>query len=262
LLSRLSVLIEELEGRLPALMSLDPLAQVREMPIGSMLLRSVRSVVNVTLQFLMVFFFAVLFLVEKYFIPRKLLRAFGPDRASRVPHILRHIDQSLRRYIGVKTLVSLVVALLSTGALLLFKVEFAVIWGVLTFLLNFIPSIGSITATILPFLFSFAQYGGTATPFWILLVLNSLQFTTGNMLDPMLMGTTLDLSLWVVFLSLLFWGWLWGPLGILLAVPMTTSIRIVLRNIPITARYATLLGKARLRERRLLRFLTRGFRGR
>ena len=195
LFERLKVLMSQSEILVPAQLGFDPLAELRRLPIAGFLLWSVRKVLAVGVQFLAVYFFAVLFLVEKYFLPRKLVRVFHTHRASRIPIIVKHIDQNMRKYIGVKTLISLLVAGLSTVTLILFGLEYAVIWGVLTFLLNYVPSVGSITSALLPFVFSFAQYGGTPTPYWILLTLSALQFATGNVLEPYFMGDTLNLSL-------------------------------------------------------------------
>ena len=244
LIERLNTFVEQVGSRVPYQLQFDPMDELRALPIGAVLLRMARSLLSGAMQFLVIYLFGVLFLIEKYFLPRKLVRVFRSDTGSRMPVILRHIDASLRMYIGVKTLISLAVAVLSTVALIAFGVEFAVVWGMITFLLNFIPSVGSIASTLLPFIFSFVQYSGTPTPYYILMVLGGLQFTTGNILEPYFMGDSLNLSLFVVFLSLFFWGWLWGPPGILLAVPMTTSVRIVLRNIPATERFAHLFDKA------------------
>ena len=199
-----------------------------------------RSTLTISASFLLVFLFALLTLSAKYYLPRQLRRMFPRGGASRVPLILRDIDVSLRKYISVKTGISLAVGIGSGVIMVLFGLDYALIWGLLIFILNYIPSIGSLVATILPFLFAFTQFND-ATPFWILISVTGMQMLTGNVIEPKLMGDILNLSLLVVFLSLLFWGWLWGAAGILLAVPMTTTIKIVLANVPATARFAVLL---------------------
>jgi len=157
---------------------------------------------------------------------------------------LSHIDKNLRRYLGVKAFVSFLAASLEMIILLLFGVKFAVIWGLMTFVLNFIPSIGAILATLLPTLFALAQFSDPLMSLWVFIAIASVHMTVGNILDPTLMGETLNLSLLVVFVSLFFWGWLWRAVGVLLAVPMTATIKIILQNVPSTARFAFFLEKA------------------
>jgi predicted PurR-regulated permease PerM len=207
-----------------------------------------RSVISFGLDFAIVFFFSVLIVLGKYQFIRNIVRTFPRSRGSRVPITLSHIDRNLRRYLGVKAFVSFIAAGLEMVILLLFGVKFAVIWGLMTFLLNFIPSIGAIIATLLPTLFSLAQFSDPLTALWVFIAISSVHMTVGNILDPTLMGETLNLSLLVVFVSLFFWGWLWGPLGILLAVPMTATIKIILQNVPSTASYASFLEKTRGRR--------------
>ena len=227
----------------------DIASQLRSLPIATMVITAARSVFSVAARFLIVFFFAVLFVMGKHHLTSKLAMMFPDELHSRMPVIIRHIDASLRKYIGVKALISLSIATLTSLTLMIFGVGFPMIWGLLTFVLNFIPYLGSIVATILPSLFALAQFGITPDPLWVFITLTALQNITGNLLDPAIMGETLNLALLVVFFALLFWGWLWGPAGVLLAVPMTTSIKIVLENIPETSRLASFLEKTR-RSRR------------
>lgn len=222
----------------------DPIAELKKLPLGVIALRTVRSVFGVTFDFAIIFFFAVLIVLGKHQYIRKILTAFPRSGRSRVPHTLSHIDKSLRRYLAVKSFVSAVAATLETLILLLFHVKFAVIFGFLTFVLNFIPTVGAIIATLLPTLFALAQLSEPLTVLWLLICIITVHMVVGNLLDPTLMGETLNLSLLVVFISLFFWGWLWGPVGILLAVPMTVSIKIILQNIPATAPFAAFLEKA------------------
>jgi AI-2 transport protein TqsA len=109
-------------------------------------------------------------------------------------------------------------------------VEFAIIWGLLTFLLNFIPNIGSVIATILPLLIAFIQFDSVGTLFWLALLLSGVQMIIGNFIDPRVVGRSVNLSPLVVLCSLMFWGWLWGFIGMFLAVPISVIIKIVFEN--------------------------------
>lgn len=230
-------------------MSFDPLEELRNLLLSSLdrLATAAQSVLRGVTSFVMVFFFALLFLSAKHHMALRVDDAFGQGRSA-VPDILRDIDRSLRRFIGVKTLISLAVGTATTLILLAFGVRFAVVWGLLTFLLNFIPTVGSITAVAAISLFAFTQFGATVTPIVAIACVVAAQVATGSVLEPKLLGDALNLSLLVVFVFLFFWGWLWGPVGALLAVPMTAALRIVLANIPATAKYTRLM-EGRRRER-------------
>ena len=107
--------------------------------------------------------------------------------------------------------------------------DFAILWGLVAFLLNFIPSLGSIIAAVPAVFLALIQLGpGRAAVIAVgYLVVNIL---LGNFIEPMLMGRRLGLSTLVVFLSVVFWGWVWGPVGMLLSVPLTMVLRIALEN--------------------------------
>ncbi len=217
------------------------LEDFKTLPIASFAFTFARSVVNYVIQFAVIFIFAVLFVYGKHNFQKKLLALFSSKNEKRIPVIFGKIDREVRKYIALKTSISLGTGIIAGITLYSFNIQYALILGFATFILNYIPSIGSVIATLIPFFIGLAQYGLTPRPFWMLLTLAIMQTIIGNIIDPKLMGNTMNLSLFVIFLSLLFWGWLWGPPGILLAVPMTTSIKIVLENIPSTSKLAKLL---------------------
>ena len=229
-------------------LDLTAMAELGAVSIPSFMLSTARSTVSVLLAFLMVYLFAVLFLAGKHYFPRKLVRAFprtATGQQSPVLVILKHIDDSLRRFIAMKTLISVTVGGATGIVAALFGVAFPVAWGLLTFGLNFIPYVGSVSAVIAISVFALAQFGAWAPALGVFLCALALQAVTGSIAEPALLGDRLNLSLLVVFVSLLFWGWLWGPPGILLAVPMTAAVKVILENIPVTARLATLLEGSR-----------------
>jgi predicted PurR-regulated permease PerM len=182
--------------------------------------------------------------VGKYGVARKLLRAFPHQRAKRIVLTLLHIDGDIRKYIGVKSLASLLVGAASGACLALFGVDFALLFGFLTFVLNFVPVIGSVIAVILPELVCLIQFGSWSRTLWLLLALLVLQNTVAYLFEPKVLGIRLKVSVPIVFLSLFFWGWLWGAPGILLALPLTTAVKIVMEDIPGLRPFALLLEKA------------------
>ncbi len=154
-------------------------------------------------------------------------------RNSYVIHkgIYSDIDQQIRRYITIKAIVSTVTGLIVWAVLALFKLELANVFGILAFLLNFIPSVGSIIATLLPIPIAVAQF---QNPLLIILVVGipgAIQMVIGNGIEPRLMGKGLHLHPITILLALSFWGLLWGIPGMFLAVPMTAVVRIILMKI-------------------------------
>ncbi len=162
----------------------------------------------------------------------KILAALGRNKASRMVVLLGNIDRQLRQYLITKTLISLGTGALTTVILLIFGVDFALLWGFVTFLLNFIPNIGSMVATLLPFTVAILQFDNFFTPILVLILLLVAQATMGNVVEPRLMATGLNLSPLLVLFALIFWGWLWGIWGMVLAVPLTSTIKITFENIP------------------------------
>jgi AI-2 transport protein TqsA len=116
--------------------------------------------------------------------------------------------------------------------LLLFGLPFAVVFGFITFLLNYIPNFGSVIATALPALLAVFHFGRFWPAFWVLVVLISIQMILGNFIEPRLMGRELGLSPLLVIFSLIFGGWLWGFPGMIIAVPVLASFKIAFGNIP------------------------------
>ena len=154
---------------------------------------------------------------------------------------MKNFTQSVNKYMAIKTLISLTTGLLVMGCLMVIGVDYAVLWGLLTFLLNFIPTLGSILAAIPPVLLAIIQLGiGEALA--TALVYLSINIIVGSIVEPRLMGRGLNLSSLVVFLSLVFWGWVLGPVGMLLSVPLTITVKIALECFEETHWIGVMLG--------------------
>jgi AI-2 transport protein TqsA len=176
--------------------------------------------------------FLVFLLAESDSFPAKIQRALAPRNAERVTVVLRNIEVQVRRYLLTKTLVNLVNGTLVTILMASFGVDFPLLWGVLTFLAHYIPQVGAALSVGLPTLFLFLQFGDSPGKALLVALLNvALQFLIGSVVEPRILGTSLDLSPLVVLVSLIFWGWLWGPWGMVLAIPMAATIKIVCENI-------------------------------
>ncbi len=156
----------------------------------------------------------------------------------------------LQRFVAIKTVVSAMTGLLVAGWVALLGLEFPLFWGLAAFLLNFIPTLGSILAAIPASILAWVQFGlGRA----LLVVAGYLlvNLVLGNLIEPRWMGRRFGLSTLVVFLSLLFWGWVWGPLGMLLSVPLTRMAKIIFEHTPKMRWVAILLGPSPAQSRPL-----------
>ena len=154
---------------------------------------------------------------------------------------LIEVSDKIKHYILLKALTSAATGIIITIFLKVIGIHYAVLWGLLAFLLNFIPNIGSILAAIPAVLMALIQYNFTTA----LIVAGgylAVNVTIGSILEPRILGKGLGLSTLIVFLSLIFWGWLLGPVGMLLSVPLTVIIKIALDTQPNTQWIATLLG--------------------
>jgi AI-2 transport protein TqsA len=138
------------------------------------------------------------------------------------------IDSKVRRYISIKTVLSLITAIAVWVVFRLFGLDLAIVFAMFAFILNFIPSVGSIIATCLPIPIAVAQFDSPWKIVMVILIPGVIQMAVGNVVEPKIMGQGLKLHPIVILLALAFWGLLWGIIGMLLAVPITAAIRIIL----------------------------------
>jgi len=155
-----------------------------------------------------------------------------PGEARQIKHAIEDITESVRRYLWIKTILSVVTAGISYAVLKALGVDFAETWALLIFLLNYIPSIGSVLGVVFPALLALVQFETLWEFFVIAVLLAGTQFIIGNVIEPRLMGRSLNLSPFVVMASLAFWGMIWGVIGAFLSVPMTTAFVIVCSHVP------------------------------
>ncbi|MBT3954705.1 MAG: AI-2E family transporter [Elusimicrobiaceae bacterium] len=155
--------------------------------------------------------------------------------------LILEIENTISQYISIKLLISAATGLFAWIVLAYFNVELAFMFAFLTFLLNFIPSIGSIIATALPLPVLFLQFGFGVDFFTVLFLLTGIQFTVGQIIEPKVMGYDLDLHPVTLLCCLIFWGLVWGVVGMFLAVPITAVIKFVLDKLPTTKAAAELM---------------------
>lgn len=192
----------------------------------------VSSIGNFLSDALLVLLFLLFLLTGRNTLVPKIRRAFPETVSAQIASVFRNIDQQVQKYLQIKTLISLLTAVLALIVLYLFGVDFAGIWALLTFLLNFIPSIGSLIATILPVIVALIQFDSYARVIGLALCLFAVQFSIGNILEPRILGKRVNLSPVVLMVALLYWGWRWGIIGMLLAVPLAVITKIICENVP------------------------------
>nr|WP_321252852.1 AI-2E family transporter [uncultured Ruegeria sp.] len=198
--------------------------------VARILLGSATSLLN---HFFLISLYVAFLMAERLAFRKKIQLAAGnPLAGAEFAAILDAITDSLQRYVGVKTFISLITAGISYAVFRLLGLEYAETWAVLTFALNFIPSIGSIIAVVFPAMIALVQYE-TIGPFLIIVFgCGTIQFLIGNFLDPALLGRSLNMSTFLVILALTFWTTVWGLIGAFLSVPLTVCILIVFSHIP------------------------------
>ena len=181
----------------------------------------------------------VFILMEVADLPQKLRAVLkNPERSLST---IEKFSQSAKRYLVIKTLISAGEGLVIWGWLLILGVDYPVLWGILSFLLNYVPNIGAIIAALPVALLALVQLGVGSSLLTLLgfIVVNMI---LGNIIEPKLMGKGLSLSTLVVFLSMVFWGWVLGPIGMILSVPITSLVKIALESYDETKGLAFMLG--------------------
>jgi AI-2 transport protein TqsA len=207
---------------------------------GIALVSRVVGGLNVIFQEFFIIFLSVIFiLAEMSSFPDKFARAFS-DSKDKMIHVNKILGK-IRHYLAIKTVASLFTGFIVSMSLYFIGVDFPFLWGMLAFLLNYIPNIGSIIAAIPPLILAFVQLG-PAEVLWTAITFAVANTVVGNFLEPKFMGKMLGLSTFVVFLSLIFWGWIFGSVGMFLSVPLTMTIKIALETNPSTHWIAIMLG--------------------
>lgn len=210
------------------------LESLREIPVGRVVGSAAGTALELVTNGFLVFIFVIFFLI-------------GRRRDTVRVGIYKEMDDKIRQFLITKFSVSAVTGVLVGLILAVLGLDLALVFGVLAFFLNFIPSIGSVVATLLPIPVALVQF---TSPWMIVAVFvlpGAVQVSVGNFIEPKLMGEGLDLSPVTILVALVFWGLLWGIVGALLATPITAVLRIVLARFQTTRPFAELLAGRFLR---------------
>lgn len=199
------------------------------------------SIAGIFGDFILILIYVIFILSELGSLKRRVLRAYSEERARTIAKTMGDIFLDVRRYIVGKTLINLVHAVVVGVVLWAFGVDFFMVWAFLSFLMNYIPNIGSFIATVLPFLTALVQFDSFVTPIIILILLIVLANVIGNIIEPKVLGDKLDLSPILLLLSLIIWGYVWGIMGMILSIPIMSMIKIILMNFESTRPIAIMM---------------------
>ncbi|MEY1555934.1 AI-2E family transporter [Yoonia sp. R2331] len=222
---------------------------VRSVDFSSYLRQAAGSASNLTQGTVLVILFVGFLFAERIWFSTKLHNFVGDAaQAQRVGQIIASIIHRVNYYLLVKTFISAITGFVVFGIASIFGLEVAVAIGVVTFVLNFIPNIGSIVATGLIALAMHVQFGDAALTTAVFVLAGMVQFVAGSIIDPMLMGRALRLSSFGIIISLAFWGAVWGIPGMFLSVPIMVMLLVVCSHVPALRPLAILLSREGLPE--------------
>lgn len=238
-LDRLMAQASDLVGR-DLMASVDKM--MSDVPVAQVLTRVAGLLANVASQFGIVLVYVLFLLVEQQAFDSKTRALFpDPERERRVRRLLGDIQQEIQTYIWIKTLMSILTGAISYVVLIAVGVSFPEFWAVFIFLLNYIPTIGSLLGILFPAALTLMQFGAFVPFLLVLVPLAATQIVIGNVVEPRLMGSSLNISPLVVILSLTLWGALWGIAGMFLSVPIMVVLMIVLGHFPVTRPIAIMM---------------------
>ncbi len=216
--------------------------QVREF-VKNMALSLSQGIINFFKNFLIICLYTIFFLLEMRIFREKMINAFDKSSKGRIGNIISGIITEVSQYMSIKFYVSLATGVLVWFGCMVIGLDFAIIWGFLAFIANFIPTFGSIVSCFVTIGFSVLQFWphpGRIIATAILMI--SVNMIIGNIVEPRIQGRELDLSPFIILVSLTLWGYIWGFIGMILAVPFMVIVKIIAENISSLKPLAIILG--------------------
>lgn len=251
--SKVIALIEKL-STLTSFDLVTPLQKIlQEFSLSMVINKVISAFSNIFSNIVQILLYVLFLLLDQRFFNAKLNALFPNDNhKSKAKHVLTSISKSIKTYISITTIVSLATGFLTYLICQIFSLEGAVLWGFIAFVLNFIPTIGSIIAVLIPTIFALIQFTLISDVLILFVLLISIQFILGNIIQPKMMGNKLNISQFVVILSLVVWGAMWGTIGMFLSVPLMVILLIIFSQFEHTKSLAILIsgdGKIVLKDK-------------
>ena len=223
---------------------------VNTLDIPSLLQKYLLTTGSTLLAFVKVVFVILLFMVflllEMTSMKNKIITAFSGTNGNKILLVVTKTMSEVTRYISIKTIISLLTGLIIFAVTSIFSMDFAIIWGFLAFILNFIPTFGSIISCASTILFAVLQFYPSWFPVIVIsFVCIATDFILGNIVEPRWEGADLGLSPFIILVSLSLWGWMWGFAGMILSVPLMVCIKIICENFEMLEPFAIFLGNSR-----------------
>lgn len=206
------------------------------------LFRGISSTISFLFSVLLVLFLTFFILNDQHMLKNKLIRAFSKSEERTGVEIMEEVNKQIQGFLLVKFGTSFVLAIFLTLGLLIIGVNYAYVWGPLAGVLNLIPYVGPIIGAIPPLIVAAIQFKAWMPVIWVLILFLALQNLEGNLITPKLMGDKLNLSPLAILVSVMFWTWLWGAIGILLAIPITASAKVICDHVEALQPIGILLG--------------------
>lgn len=209
--------------------------------VVSIISSSVGSVLSILADGVLVILYLVFMTLGSEYFPAKINASFRLMQMPELGVVYASINNKVLKYLRIKTIFNLINGLIHFVVLSIFSVDFAAVFGLLAFLFNYIPNVGSLITTVLPGIVILIQFGSLPYALMIVGILVVLHNIVGNFLEPRAMGVSLNLSPTVVLFTLVFWGWMWGIVGMILSVPIMAILVTVMEHFPVTQPVAILL---------------------
>ena len=217
---------------------------VRTFDLASVINPILNSLTSLMGSVMMALFYLLFLFIEESNFRNKLHLIFPKEENyDDIRQLLNNIEHSITQYLGLKTLISFISSTLCFIIMLSFGIDSPLLWTFIIFISNFIPVIGAFLVAVLPTLFAMVQFGDINIPLIMFFVLGTVQTLIGNVLEPKLMGDSLNISPLVALLSLAFWGAIWGIAGMVVSVPITVILIILLAHFEKTRSLAILLSQ-------------------
>jgi AI-2 transport protein TqsA len=242
--ARLQAIVSDLTQWLGPERSAKLRGAVAELDLGKPVSALIASTQSLVVSLLLVVAYVGFMLVERDYISQKIAAIFpAQDKADDVALLLATISASVRRYIFIKSVISVLTAICSYVVLRWAGIDFAETWALLIFLLNYIPNIGSILGVAFPAFLASVQFDTAGHLMMLVVGLTAVQVAFGSVLEPILMGSSLNMSPLAIVLGLAFWGSVWGIVGMFLSIPIMALIMILCAHVPSWRWIAVLISK-------------------